>query len=222
MDEVEEVSSKFRVHFLEMGKHILEEDLEAARVQGYAALEIARNADGWEQLEVGICIALADALLVESTYNNEALKLLNEATEISKKACALENPIGSVILIQALIAQASAYIYLENFSGAVDLLESALELAKEDEYCIYYQMEAERLLAICFEHEEDFLKAWNFNENALTSAQNIDHQIRMHSALPLVGEAMLNLAPTVNKEHEVERIHEKLIELVGENWHDKI
>jgi tetratricopeptide (TPR) repeat protein len=218
MDKVEDISAKFRVHFLEMGKCILEENLEAAKVQGYAALDIARNAEGWEQLEVGICIALADALLVESSYNSEAMKLLNDATETSRKACELENPIGNVILIQALVAHGSANIYIENYSKGFELLTSAAELAKDDEYCVYYLMEAQRLLAICFEHDEDYLNAWDYNEQALISAQNVEHQIRMHSALPLVGEALIRLAQIVEKKNEIKRIHLKLVEYVGEDW----
>lgn len=211
---------EFRNYFIKFGESVSHGDHNQAIEFGEMALGFAKQQNDWEQMEVGLLIAMAEVLIEHENQQTKAFKFLEEAKNTAQKSFEKELPTASVLLIQTLNAIGSAYIYLGDFKEAILQLESAIKSAENDVYCSYYLMEAQRLLALCHEHNKDFTKAWNFNEDALRTAENLQPEIRSNTTLPSIGEALFRLSTILKKEHEMERINQKMVEYVGEHWEE--
>jgi hypothetical protein len=215
-------SVQFRSHFIKFGEAISSGEKDQALKHGELAKNIAQNQENWEQLEVGILIAMAEVLIEDETQHEKALKYLSQAESSAKAACEKENPAGNVLLVQTLNSIGSAHIYLGNFNIAIKQFEAAIAHAAKDDYCSYYLMEAQRLIALCYEQNGDLTSAWDLNNSALITAEKLDPQIRSFTTLPNIGEALIRLSSALNRNQEINRIHQKMVEFVGENWEEML
>jgi len=222
IEDNEDPLVQFRTHFLKFGEFVSAGDYDLAIKHGESALNVARQQTDLEQLEVGILNAMAEVLIEDEAQRNKAMKLLADAESSARRACEKDNPAGKTLLIQTMITSGSMHIYLESFNTAIKYFETAINSAENDEYCRYYLMEAQRLMALCYEHNGDYIKAWNFNEDALSTAGNLAEQIRLHTTVPSIGDALIRLSYKLKREQEVSRINAKMIEYVGEHWEDLI
>jgi hypothetical protein len=186
--------------------------------EGLKAINIAQQQQGWEHLEVAACVSMGSAMLKEKSRHAESLQLFEKACQSGQRAMQSGNPVGAVVLCQALFAKGVAYLNVKEYGTAAQVYESIVPVAKEIKNGAFQTMEAWRMAGYCHEHGHRMQHAWDCNCAALDAAEDLDEQIRANSTLPYVGQALIRLSETLGKHQQLPLIRQKMETWVGPNW----
>jgi len=210
---------KFQRYFLELcnlaGKGKMKPALQFAN----KALLIAQK-EGWIHLQIAVHIQVGSSW--QSAKNTDkALESYEYACRIAENAYNAKDSMGAKLYIQSLFAKASAWISIPDYKKAMELYERSIPVSEEAEEYINL-LEGYRMAGFCAECLKEYSHAWEQGQNALQAGKKLEEQIRHDFTLPYVGDMMLRLAKKVKKKDAVDNINLQMIELVGENWQQKL
>jgi len=210
--------TQFRVHFVEMGQAASSGNFEKMQSEGLKAVNIAQQQLGWEHLEVAAYVAMGNAMLREKSRHSESLQFFEKACQSGNRAVQSGNPVGAVVLCQAMFAKGVAYLNVKEFGSAAQVYESIVPVSKEVKNGAFQTMEAWRMAGYCHEQGRQAQHAWDCNLAAFHTAEDLDEQIRTNSTLPYIGQALIRLSETLGKHQQLPQIRQKLETWVGPNW----
>ncbi len=210
--------TQYRIHFVEMGQAATSGNFEKMQSEGLKAVNIAQQQTGWEHLEVAAYVSMGNAMLREKSRLSESLQFFDKACLSAKRAVQSGNPVGQIVLCQALFAKGVAYLNTKDFSQAAQVYESIVPVAEEVKNGTFQKMEAWRMAGYCHEQGRQSQHAWDCNLAALGVAEALDEQIRVNSTLPYIGQALIRLSETLGKHQQLPQIRQKMETWVGPNW----
>lgn len=210
--------TQYRIHFVEMGQAASSGNFEKMQSEGLKAVNVAQQQQGWEHLEVAAYVAMGNAMLREKSRHSECLQFFEKACQSADRAVKAGNPVGTVVLCQAMFAKGVAYLNVKDFEQAAQIYESIVPVSNEVKNGAFQTMEAWRMAGYCHEKDSRAQIAWDCNLAALDAAENLDEQIRTNSTLPYVGQALIRLSEALGKHQQLPQIRQKMEKWVGPNW----
>ena len=82
-------------------------------------------------------------------------------------------------------------------------------------------MESQRLAGDCYAKAKDYPAAWESYQAAVAAAKEVKEDIRPNTPLPLVGKALLHIAPKVKQKAEIPFIRQQMETYLGPDWEHK-
>lgn len=213
--------TQYRIHFVEMGEAAAVGNFEKMQAEGLKAINIAQQQQGWEHLEVAAYVAMGNAMLQEKTRHAESLQFFEKACQSGQRAVQSGNPVGGIVLCQALFAKGVAHLNDKNFDAAAKVYESVVPVSKEVKNGAFQTMEAWRMAGYCHEQGRRTQNAWDCNHAALEAAEGVDEQVRASSTLPFIGEALIRLSETLGKHQQLPQIRQKMEAWAGPGWESR-
>ncbi|WP_430931178.1 hypothetical protein [Saccharicrinis sp. 156] len=210
---------KFRKAYVLLTQAIAKQDMSLVKKTSEKAFKIA-DKNKWPHMKVAVKMATAGAFLGKSDYD-KAYDLYGEAFTYSEDAFKEGDIASGKLAVTTLFSQASAMIGAKKFDIALESYERAIPFAIKTED-FYNQMEAWRMAGYCQSRLKKYDAAWEAYAKALDSGEKLDEQLRKSSTLPFVGYELKLLANRTDHADQVDRIEERMIHLVGENWTEKL
>ncbi len=200
------------------------------------ALDLTKK-NKWPHLEV-FTHSLVATIQMNAKKMDMALKNFGKARSVAQNGTA---PVLKKLLPTTIFSQAAVHIINKNFKESAALYEEAVgpsQLADD----LFGEMEAWRMAAMSYEAEQDLTKAWLCNQNAVKVGEKMrdsildeikkedsnpdDIEIRKgmlrNSMLPYIGDALLRLAESMNLPKSKLVTRQKMIELVGIDWEERV
>jgi hypothetical protein len=206
----------FRRMFVAMSNASGAGDLKKCQKAAHSALSLATK-EQWPVMQVVVHMSLAGALLGAGKFE-EALSNYQQAEKIAVVANKMGDPAAPKLITQTKMAQASALIGKSRYTDAAAVYESAAAIA-ENQQDHFMALENRRMAAYCQEITEHFDLSWHSGMLAIQAAEKMEHDVRVNSTLPYLGQAMFRVAELRKDSKGKETIEQRMIELMGTDWH---
>jgi hypothetical protein len=219
MGDPEDPAVQYRKLFVEASQAGARKDFEVMQDRAEQALAIAAN-EGWYHLQVSVLYLLGTTWIGDQQVE-KALEEYGRAKTICQSAMAQEEPAARKLLIQVLLASGAAYFTDKKFAeGATEYQEAVVHAREEGD--AFLLLESCRMQAYCLERDKQYRSAWESLWEALEAGAQLDEATSANSTLPYVGQALLRLMPRLGEDEQEQKIRERLVELVGPDWEQKI
>lgn len=209
---------QFRKAFVHLTQAIGRKDMAMVEQMATKALKIAGH-NQWHQMKVTVHMARGAAYLGDQQFE-KAFQVYGEARKVAEQAYAAGDPASGKLAVTAIFSQGAAMVAAKNCTVAAEVYGHAVPYAKKTED-YYNLMEAWRMAGFCYQQLHDEQNAWHCYWQALEVAPQLDEKLRPNSTLPYVGQALLELAPKVEREEMILLIRDRMIFLVGDDWTEK-
>jgi len=206
---------QFRKLLVELNQQAAKGNLEEMRRLGESAISIAVR-ENWMYLQVATYISMANGYIGKS-QTEEALSAYEKARQTAHAAWQAGDPLGPKLLSQTLLCKGSLVLGKKDYESAAKIYRDAVEpaVAAED---VIGQLEAWRMAGFCLEQHGDIQPALECNQNALAAGAQLDENLRSHSTLPYVGQALLRMAEKSGDYQGGQLVRQKMTTLCGPNW----
>lgn len=171
-------------------------------------------------MKVAVKMATGGAYLGKKDYN-KAYEIYGEAFQHSEKAYKEGDSASGKLAVTTLFSQAAAMISAKKYDIALESYRKAIPFSEETED-FYNQIEAWRMSGYCHKQLKKYDEAWDDNWKALDSGAKLDEQLRKNGTLPFVGHELQLMAEKTNQRDQLDRIEEKMVQLVGADWIEKL
>lgn len=209
---------QFRKAFVHLTQAIGRQDQAMVAQMAAKALKIAEQ-NQWPQMKVTVHMAQGAACLGAQQFE-KAFQVYGQARKVAEQAYTAGDPASGKLTVTALFSQGAAMLAAKEYSIAAKVYGDAVPFAKKTED-YYNLMEAWRMAGFCYQQLDDVPNAWHSYWQALETAPQLDEKMRPNSTLPYIGQALLTLAPQVEREEMTDLIRERMIFLVGDDWREK-
>jgi hypothetical protein len=206
---------RFREAFVAMSTALARDELDVAREQADAALEIAREA-GFDHLEAAVPFALAGGLF---GFGGDVVGAIEEFQKAEQRAAAApDSDWGPTLRVKAQLGLAGVLFGAEAWVRAAQEYENAGVLAG-DMQDLVTQVDALRMAAWSWERGGELQHAWATGLAGLAVAEQMTEAALEGSTVPWLGELLLRLSADGAKfEAERERVALRLAQLLGSGW----
>lgn len=206
---------QYRKLFMELSQHAAKGNLEEMNRVGESAVSIALR-EGWPQMEVLAYFAMASGYL-RKKRTEQALGVFDKAKQTAQNAWNAGDPLGANLLIQALIGKGTVLFEKKEYETAAVLYREAVVPAAAANDALSL-VEAWRMAGASHEMNKAWREAWDCNQNALEAGEQLDENLRPHTTLPYVGQALLRISPQLGYHEKEEAVRHKMTALCGEKW----
>jgi hypothetical protein len=211
----ESAGGRFREAFVAMSTALSRGELDLAREQADAALEIARGA-GFDHLEAAVPFALAGGLFGSGGDVVGAIEQFQKAEQ--RAAAAPDSDWGPTLRVKAQLGLAGVLFGAEAWALAATEYESAGALAREMKDPVT-QVDALRMAAWSWERGGEIEHAWATGLAGLAVAEGMTEAQLEGSTVPWLGELLLRLsADGAMFETSQEHVALRLAQLLGSGW----
>jgi tetratricopeptide (TPR) repeat protein len=206
---------RFREAFVAMSTALARGELDVAREQADAALEIAREA-GFDHLEAAVPFALAGGLF---GFGGDVVGAIEQFQKAEQHAAAApDSDWGPTLRGKAQLGLAGVLFGAEAWARAGEAYESAGALAGERQDSVT-EVDALRMAAWSWERGGELEQAWATGLVGLGVAEEMTEEALERSTVPWLGELLLRLnADGARFEAEREHVALRLAQLLGSGW----
>lgn len=197
----------FRIAFTNLCCAAQSRDLAAVEEHTISALAAAKPLDAPE-LVVAVELARGHALL----RSNEIDRAL-EAFDGARVGAACSAPeLAPRLELICILARGAGLVHAGEFERAAQAYREAAALASADD--LPARVDAWRMASYCHERAGHDDLAWAAGQMGLTSADDLDPELRRHSTLPFLGAALISLAERTHP-NEVVKLEVRMVGLMG-------
>lgn len=223
-----EPDALFRKHYTALSAAAGKKDWSEAQFHGQEALKIA-GSQQWNPMQVTVYMALAGAAM-SCERKSDALTNYDEAFAVTEKMVATSELAAEKLAVQVLFGKASMFIADQDYKTAFQVYQQAVPFAEivekeaqtEEEGGGYYLMESLRMSGFCQLKIKEEDEAWTYLKQAWETGLRMNPNLQKNTTLPYIGRELLNLIDPLGYEQEEEAIEKKMIELLGEDWEQKL
>ena len=207
---------KFRKAYVGLLQHNQPAQFEQAKEFARMAQEIAQE-QGWHHLEVAIYMGLASIML-----NNQIFEGLFENYEKARVAASKseseDKTTGKRLAVQAWIGEGAARIAQQDYETAMQAFQAGAPIAESIEDHIL-ALESWRMAGFCAAKESIWIDAWEFNQKALFSGQQLPSDQCQNTTLAYVGQALLELVDKSGQSNQEKyKILDAMESMLGKDW----
>ncbi len=210
---------KFRKLLVEMSQHAAKGRIKEMERTGEAAIAVATQ-QGWQELQTNTYFLMASGYL-RTGDKEKSIATYDKAALIAATGWQDGDDLCAKLLVQILLCKGSVFFGEKDYEMAREIYTNAIAPADDVKFHMGH-LEARRMIATCYDFENEKKEAWKTYMEALDIGEHIDAEFRSSSTLPYVGAALVRIADDDGKDKVVKEIEEKMEELCGADWKKKV
>jgi len=224
----------FQRAFTALNQAVSTGDAKKTQQKAEQANQIAEK-ENWPSMQVAIAFQLGAGASNQQDFDS-ALLHYQDAEKYSQKSKEMGEPGANKLHYQSLLAQASVEVPREYYSKASALYQQAAEIATEEKEPMV-AMDSWRMASFCHErlltHKDqdplevlDFYEnrqlAWQYAQQAMVAAMELEEDLREVSTAPYLGDALLRIRDIHRYDDENIHLEKQLEQLLGQDWKSKV